>query len=87
MIDFNSLTLWHGTSEHLIPSIREFGLGGKNLLPELGVLEFLSETVSFLDFDEMDFGDPEHTMKSVTRPVVSAAISVVPDPMNGSKTA
>ncbi len=34
-------TLWHGTSAHLLPTIKEHGLGGRNVMEDWRVIDFL----------------------------------------------
>src|SRR6516165_3696276 len=41
--------LFHGTSDIFLPSIRRHGLGGKNIVVEWRVLEFLRIVMAMLD--------------------------------------
>lgn len=52
-------SLWHGTSAHLLPAIREHGLGGRNLMTEWGVMDFLKRALPQVGVDENDFHDPD----------------------------
>ena len=53
--------LWHGTSAHLLPQIERHGLGGKNVIAEWRVLEFIIQAFPLLEFDQNNLSDPDHT--------------------------
>ena len=61
--EYCPVTLWHGTSAHLLPFIKQHGLGGQNILSEWKVMEFLKWTYKNLDKGEPndcahpDYGD------------------------------
>jgi len=61
--EYCPVTLWHGTSAHLLPIIKQHGLGGQNILAEWKVMEFLKWTYKNLDKGEPndyahnDYGD------------------------------
>lgn len=57
--------LYHGTSAHLLPFIEEHGLGGRNLMSEWRVMEFLRLAFPALRYDPNNFNDPDHTVKSI----------------------
>ena len=52
-------TLWHGTSAHLLPLIEEQGLGGRDLMADWRVMEFLQRAFPRLGFDNQDYSDPD----------------------------
>jgi hypothetical protein len=52
--------LWHGTSAHLLDEIEKHGLGGKNLVRDWRVLEFLQLTFPLCEFDQNNFNDPDY---------------------------
>lgn len=58
------VSLWHGTSSVLLPSIVEKGLGGLNPLLEFGVIDFLNDALEYLEYDEVNFEDPEYIRKA-----------------------
>jgi hypothetical protein len=51
--------LWHGTSAYLLPAIREHGLGGRNLMAQWRVMDFLERAFPQVGVDENDFHDPD----------------------------
>ena len=53
-------TLWHGTSAHLLPSIKEHGLGGRNVLEELRIMDFMQEAFPYLGYEDYDFSNPDY---------------------------
>lgn len=53
-------TLWHGTSAHLLPLIEEHGLGGRNVMADWHVMEFLQRSFSQLGFDDRNYSDPDY---------------------------
>lgn len=59
--------LYHGTSAHLLPFIEERGLGGRNLMGEWRVMDFLRLAFPALRYDPNDFSDPDHTVKTMIR--------------------
>jgi hypothetical protein len=59
MTDF-PLTLWHGTSAHLLPTIKEYGLGGRNVMADWRVMDFIQSAVPFVDVADGDFGHPDY---------------------------
>lgn len=60
-------SLWHGTSRHLLPSIKAHGLGSVDPLDDLDAIRFLAEANELMDFDEYNFEDPDHISKSIVR--------------------
>lgn len=54
------LTLWHGTSAHLLPLIREHGLGGRNVMADWRVMDFLEWAFPQVGVAEYDFHDPDY---------------------------
>jgi hypothetical protein len=54
------LTLWHGTSAHLLPTIKEHGLGGRNIMQDWRVMAFLQWALHFVDVDDTDFAHPDY---------------------------
>jgi hypothetical protein len=54
------IPLWHGTSAHLLPLIKEHGLGGRNVMADWNVMEFLASTFPHLKVGEFDFADPDY---------------------------
>jgi hypothetical protein len=52
-------TLWHGTSAHLLPTIKEHGLGGRHVMAEWGVMDFLKWAFPQIGVAEYDFDDPD----------------------------
>lgn len=52
--------LWHGTSAHLLPLIEEHGLGGRNVMADWRVMEFLQWTFPQLGFDDQNYSDPDY---------------------------
>ena len=42
------ITLWHGTSAHLLPMIKEHGLGGRNAMEDWRVMEFITLSLSLI---------------------------------------
>jgi len=66
--------LWHGTSAHLLPMIKKYGLGGQNVLVNWNVMEFLSWTFENLDeWDPNDFTNPDHYSLNLTRAAIDEA--------------
>ncbi|MBS9717553.1 hypothetical protein ACFFUT_17910 [Pseudohalocynthiibacter aestuariivivens] len=61
------LDLWHGTSAHLLDSIKEFGLGGVNVVLQTKVLDFLEEAIKLVRFDPDEYTDPRHAILSIIR--------------------
>ena len=61
--EYCPVTLWHGTSAHLLPFIKQHGLGGQNILAGWEVMEFLKWTYNNLDkgkpndYAHPDYGD------------------------------
>lgn len=55
--------LWHGTSAHLLPMIEEHGLGGRNVMAEWRVMDFLAEVFPRLNYNPVDYDDPDHNKK------------------------
>ena len=55
--------LWHGTSAHLLPMIEEYGLGGRNVMAEWRVMDFLAEVFPQLNYNRFDYSDPDHNKK------------------------
>lgn len=53
-------TLWHGTSAHLLPLIEEHGLGGRNVMADWRVMEFLQRAFPLLGFDDQNYSDPDY---------------------------
>ncbi len=51
-------TLWHGTSAHFLPLIEEHGLGGRNVMSDWRVMDFLRWAFPQLGFDDQDYTDP-----------------------------
>ena len=52
--------LWHGTSAHLLPLIEEHGLGGRNVMADWRVMEFLQWSLAQLGFDDQNYSDPDY---------------------------
>lgn len=52
--------LWHGTSAHLLPLIEEHGLGGRNVMADWRVMEFLQWAFPLLGFDDRNYSDPDY---------------------------
>lgn len=52
--------LWHGTSAHLLPLIEEHGLGGRNVMADWCVMEFLQWSFAQLGFDDQNYSDPDY---------------------------
>lgn len=52
--------LWHGTSAHLLPLIEEHGLGGRNVMADWRVMEFLQWAFPQLGFDDQNYSDPDY---------------------------
>ena len=52
--------LWHGTSAHMLPMIKEHGLGGRNALEEFRILDFMREAFPHLGFDDNDYSNPDY---------------------------
>lgn len=53
-------TLWHGTSAHLLPLIEEHGLGGRNVMSDWRVMDFLRWAFPQLGFDDQNYADPDY---------------------------
>ena len=54
------LTLWHGTSAHLLPTIKEHGLGGRNIMQDWRVMDFIKWALPFVDVEDGDFGHHDY---------------------------
>lgn len=52
--------LWHGTSAHLLPLIEEHGLGGRNMMADWRVMDFLQWAFAQLGFDDQNYSDPDY---------------------------
>jgi len=52
-------TLWHGTSAHFLPMMKEHGLGGSNPMADWRVMDFLADALKILDVAEDDFAHPD----------------------------
>ncbi len=59
--------LYHGTSAHLLPFIEEHGLGGRNLMGEWRVMDFLRLTFPALRYDPYNPSDPHYLDKGMIR--------------------
>lgn len=59
--------LYHGTSGHLLLLIEEHGLGGRNLMAEWRVMDFLRLAFPVLRYDPYNFNDADHEIKSKIR--------------------
>lgn len=58
--EFCPVDLWHGTSAHLLPWIKEYGLGGKNIMDEWRVGEFLQWAFDTIGpWDRYDYSNPD----------------------------
>jgi|GEM_PF-6620139 len=53
------VTLWHGTSGHLLTLIEQHGLGGMDVMESWRVLPFLKWAFPKLQFDDRSFGDDD----------------------------
>lgn len=53
-------TLWHGTSAHLLPMIEQHGLGGRNVMGDLKILDFMREAFPHIGFVDDDFSNPDY---------------------------
>jgi len=53
-------TLWHGTSAHLLPMIKKHGLGGRNAMSQLRIMDFIQEAFPHVGFDDTDFSNPDY---------------------------
>ncbi len=58
MTSVSPISLWHGTSSALRPSISKHGLGGRNIVADLGVVEFIVAAVDLIKPVELD-DDPD----------------------------
>ena len=54
---FFPLTLWHGTSAHLLPTIEEHGLGGRNVMQDWRVMEFIQWALPLNDVEDLAHPD------------------------------
>ena len=60
-------TLFHGTSAHLLPMIKEHGLGGKNIMQDWKVMSFLKWAYPYIKYDEYDYSYHHHSELSLIK--------------------
>lgn len=68
---FLPVKLWHGTSAHLLPIIKQYGLGGQDVLAKWKVIEFLTWAYEKLDeFNPKDFSNPNYLSLMTTKAAI-----------------
>jgi len=64
-MEYYPKTLWHGTSAHLLPLIKNYGLGGRNIMADWKVKDFLKWAFPYFQFDDYDYTDPDYGVLSM----------------------